>query len=431
MNDIAKGILAGGWSLVAGWILPTAINALVFAFFVLPSLYAIPMAHHLGKASVQDKTLAVLAVAVVGGLVLSALQTPLYRVLEGYLLWPAPIARRRRKHYVNSKRILQKRLDVIYYRMLENPTPEDKARLAELQAEPDVSKFAKRDRNLTTVQNALLGERARYPVDDNQVAPTRLGNAIRRFETYGSDRYRLDSQVLWYELTTATPKELRRQIDTARASVDFFVCLLYGQLLVAVTALASLGADRSHYLVLLVTAAVLAGLTLIWYRLAWINTDDWALTVRALVNLGRKPLARSLGLRLPRNLNREREMWLLYCQMVMEPYDETYADALDEFRIEEDTSRQRQEMQITGGVFPPGAKQVQPPQAGPPHNHGSSVELSRGDRRVSRSVHRAARELGAPVCAGCRVNPPSAGDYCVLCIGQIITSARRTALGRR
>jgi hypothetical protein len=182
MNDIAKGILTGGWSLVAGWILPTAINVLVFGFFVLPSLYAIPVAHSLGHASVQDQTLVLLTVAVVGGLVLNALQTPLYRVLEGYLLWPGPIARKRRKHFVNSKRITRKRLDAIYYRMLKTPTAENKERLAKLEADPKVSKFVRRDQNLTTVQSALLVERARYPLDDNQVAPTRLGNAIRRFE---------------------------------------------------------------------------------------------------------------------------------------------------------------------------------------------------------------------------------------------------------
>ena len=243
---------------------------------------------------------------------------------------------------MKSKRIRQKRLAAVYYRRLENPTPEDKEQLAKLEADSEVSSFIKRDKDLTAVQDALLRESARFPADKNQVAPTRLGNAIRRFETYGLDRYQLDSQVLWYELTAAAPKQLSREIDTARAGVDFFVCLLYGQLLVAVVALASLGVHHSHYLVLLLTAAVLVGLTLIWYRLAWINTDDWALAVRALVNLGRKPLAESLGLRLPQKLECERKMWHLYCQMVLEPYDEEYVEVLDDFRIAGTTSRRPQ-----------------------------------------------------------------------------------------
>jgi hypothetical protein len=332
MSDIAKGILAGGWLLVVGWVLPTAINALLFVFFVLPSLHGIVLAHDLGQASVGDKTIAVLAVALVGGVVLNALQTPLYRVLEGYL-WPGPLARWRRKHYVKTRRTVRKRLELIYYRTNTDLTTENKQRLAELEADPEIRKYVKRDRSLTTVQAALRRESARFPIDDDQVAPTRLGNAIRLFETYGFDRYCLDSQVLWYELTAAVPKELNRQVDIARAGVDFFVCLLYGNLLVAVTALASLGASRAHPLILLVTAGALAVLTLLWYRLAWVNTDEWGFTVRALVNLGRKPLAERLSLRLPRDLQRERKMWLLYTQMVQEPYDDDYATVLDEFRI--------------------------------------------------------------------------------------------------
>jgi hypothetical protein len=332
MSDIAKGILAGGWLLVVGWVLPSAINALLLAFFVLPSLYGITLVHDLGQASVGDKTIAVLAAALVGGVVLNALQTPLYRVLEGYL-WPRRLARWRREHYVNIKRVLQKRLEAIYYRAKKELAPEEEQRLEELESDPEIRQYMERDRNLTTVQAALRRESVHFPVDDDQVAPTRLGNAIRQFETYGYDRYRLDSQVLWYELTAAAPKELNRQVDATRAGVDFFVCLLYGHMLVAVTALIGLGASRAHTLVLLATAGSLIVLTLVWYRLACINTDEWGFTVRALVNLGRKPLAERLSLRLPGDLQHEREMWLLYTQMVLEPYDDDYADVLDAFRI--------------------------------------------------------------------------------------------------
>lgn len=172
-----------------------------------------------------------------------------------------------RRHHVHAKHILQERLEAIFLRTLDDKslTPEDKQRLKELAACRKVNRHAKRDQARTTVQQATLQERlSRYPVDDEQVAPTRLGNAIRRLEEYGYDRYQLDSQTLWYELTAAAPKPLSRQVDTARAGVDFFVCLLYGQLLVAVAALGSLGAADAHYLTLLVTALVLLALALIW-----------------------------------------------------------------------------------------------------------------------------------------------------------------------
>jgi hypothetical protein len=47
-------------------------------------------------------------------------------------------------------------------------------------------------------------------------------------------------------------------------------------------------------------------------------------------------------------------------------------------------------------------------------------------------ITRLARDLAAPVaCAGCKGNPATEGDYCALCKGLIIFSARRAALGRR
>jgi hypothetical protein len=43
-----------------------------------------------------------------------------------------------------------------------------------------------------------------------------------------------------------------------------------------------------------------------------------------------------------------------------------------------------------------------------------------------------ARELTSPIqCAGCKVNPATEGDYCALCKGLIIFSARRSTLRRR
>jgi hypothetical protein len=345
VNDIAKGILAGGWSLIAGWILPTAINVLIFGFLILPSLHGVSVFGDLSQASVGERSLAILGAAVVIGLILSALQTPLYRVQEGYLFWPPQLARRSRRRQLEAKNVLAARLDIIRLRTAQARNrslgPEDKTRLQELEENPRLKRFTQRDKDLTTVQGALLRERLRrYPVDDSQVAPTRLGNAIRRLEEYGYQRYRLDSQALWYELTATAPKQLREQVDLARAGVDFFICLLYGNLFVAVIALVSLGTQHPDYLTLSVTAAVLIILTPLWYRLAVVTTDDWALATRALVDVGRKALAEALALQLPKELSREREMWGRYCRFVRQPYTDPRSVKLDEFRATDQVSPQ-------------------------------------------------------------------------------------------
>jgi hypothetical protein len=198
-----------------------------------------------------------------------------------------------------------------------------------------------RDEVLTATQQALLGERlARYPVQDDQVTPTRLGNAIRRLEEYGYDRYRLDSQVLWNELTAMAPEQARRQVDTARTSVDFFIALLYGHTVLVAMALCATSVDSADPPVLLGTAGVLCALCPLWYRAAVAATDEWAAAVRALVNLGRHPLAQAMGLDLPQDIAEEREMWRMVSRMSRSRFHDR-AVALNRFRSPPSTGEPR------------------------------------------------------------------------------------------
>lgn len=221
MSEIAKGILAGGWSLIVGWILPTAINVIIFGFFILPSLYSIDIASELEHASTGNRALTALVASVVIGLMLSAVQQQLYRVLEGYFLWPQCLASLSGERQLRRKNMLNDRLSLMLLQRLQDEnrlvSDEDKARLWRLSRDHRLRKVAVKDHQRTVIQRGVLRERQRrYPVSDEQIAPTRLGNAIRRVEEYGYQRYRLDSQALWYELTAVAPGQLRRQVDNAR-----------------------------------------------------------------------------------------------------------------------------------------------------------------------------------------------------------------------
>jgi hypothetical protein len=125
VSDIAKSILGGGWSLVAGWILPTALNVILFAILVLPSLRDISLAGEITRASVEQRSLVALGTAVVLGLTLSALQVPLYRVLEGYLFWPRRMASWSRDRQLRTKKLLAGRRDWLRLRALEVQGPPD------------------------------------------------------------------------------------------------------------------------------------------------------------------------------------------------------------------------------------------------------------------------------------------------------------------
>jgi hypothetical protein len=336
VGDIAKSILSGGWSLVAGWILPAGLSVGLFGLFVLPSLHGIALLAELMSLSAGQRSIVGLAAAVVIGVTLSVLRTPLYRILEGNLFWPQWLAKEGRDRQARAKQAVADRMFLIRLRQPDRRLPAwpaDFERQARILAGRRMRWLAWRDAARTTVQVAVLRERLRrYPVSDKQLVPTRLGNAIRRYEEYGFDRYLLDSQAVWYELTAVAPRELARQVETARVGVDFFVCLLSGNLLVALAALFASCADPARYPVSLVTAAVLAVLSRRWYMLAVATTDDLALAVRALVDVGRKPLAAALNLSLPRELEKEREMWDRYCRSVRSPYNALQPPHLDDFR---------------------------------------------------------------------------------------------------
>ena len=64
------------------------------------------------------------------------------------------------------------------------------------------------------------------------------------------------------------------------------------------------------------------------------------------------------------------------------------------------------------------------------NRNAEAITISR-DVLADQVAHMA-RDLTSLVgCAGCKVNPATEGDYCALCKGLIIFSARRTALERR
>lgn len=278
MSDLVKSVIGGRWSLVVGWILPVFLSLQLITVLALPGMRHFSAVSKFLHQSLAARQLSILATAAVAGLVLAAAQAPLYRILEGYSLWPAKIAEARtRRHRARRRKLVEKH-----------------------------AAAAKTDRG---VYAGLIYERAaRYPAGDKQFAPTALGNAIRRFETYAGDRYQLDSQLLWHDLTAVAPQPAVDAVDQARTSVDFFVCLLYGSTAAALFGIGVVAAGEGS---LRSALAVALGFSIsaICYRLAVIATDEWDAAVRAVVDLGRVGVASAFGLTVPPNLTDERLMW--------------------------------------------------------------------------------------------------------------------------
>ena len=314
MLDGVEGTLSRGRTVLVGWVLPFGLVAIptlllstagtgetrvTFGYdsasmarvdpAVLPTFWPVPL--------LELFVLGLLVVA--GGLLLNLFRTPLYRVLTGHLCWPRSLAdRRTMAHFVRRNRL--------------------------------------RDRAVVqrgTARVLLLERARRYPGSSDQLAPTLFGNAVRRAETYGFDRYRLESGLLWQELRSVSGATALREEARARRTVDFFVCLFWSLVLAVLAMLVGFTfSEPSGYVGLAI--GVLLGLSGIVgaYAGAIRATDRWDATVRGLVNLGRIPLAESLGLRIPDSLEQEREMWRRVNWLVRLDFDERIQPELDNYR---------------------------------------------------------------------------------------------------
>jgi hypothetical protein len=281
VTEIAKGVLGGSWTLLLGWILPSSLGLSLFGFMVLPSLTNLDPLADISNSSASNQALVLLIASVILGLTLASLATPLYRVLEGYFLWPSSWAAKRSAKHVAIQSTAK----------------------AQVTA-------ARGAQGRLDLRGSLALERfRRYPDDAAQVAPTRLGNAIRRFEYYSYNRYQLSSQLMWNQIRGSASESMVKDVDEARAGVDFFVCLLYVSSAASMSALLALLSEERRVGTLILAFVVGAAVAVACYPLAVIATDAWASAVKAMVDMGRLPLAKGLGLRMPETLAQEREMW--------------------------------------------------------------------------------------------------------------------------
>lgn len=272
MTEILKTL----WAKLYGWALPSALALGATWLFLLPQIrdrgFCTDLAEQLKQLA--DENGLVFFTLITGALAisLSSLSTILYRFLEGYL-WPRWLQEWGLKRQRAQKKALHAGVRGSGWR-----------------------------------HSIALENLARYPVDDRQILPTRFGNAIRAFETYGRTRFNMDSQTLWHELVAVAPKYIQSEIDSAQSSVDFFVALFYLSFFFGVACLI-LGAIEHFKIGILLLSAPAFSLAILCHWLAIKAIDAWSYPIHALVNLGRVKLADNLGLKLPKTLEEEKEMW--------------------------------------------------------------------------------------------------------------------------
>jgi hypothetical protein len=290
VNRLFQDLSAGFARFVYAWLVPSATVVATLVVLVLPDLRKVIGANALTLGSTPLGTVTLFAITVlILSLVFAYTSVPAYRIVEGYTL----------PHWL--KRRLHRRQLREWYRIQA---------LSELELNSGI------DAGLTP------GELHAYPSSEDDVMPTRLGNALRAMERYGEDRFGLDSQLLWYELQAIASPNLRRDTEDARATVDFFLAAMVHLLLLVVisTPIAFASQGIGSICVSIISLALLP----LAYHEAVRNVEEWRSAVQALVNVGRSTLPAALGLRTPMTFQQERRLWNSYCGVVVYGADEGY-----------------------------------------------------------------------------------------------------------
>jgi hypothetical protein len=323
MGDILKVFSGSFWRFVYSWLLPSIVGVGLFLATIYPEidyLFPFPTINNAAKGNNTIIGLIVTLVSLTTAVLLAFSYSILYGVLEGYR-WP-------KWAFLIGRWLQIRRWKRLSVRAGEHDSAADEA---ERKKKPQLKAYSQ-------LRSSLIDETLKlHPDYQDQFLPTRLGNAFRATETYGSNRYNLDSQIFWHELSALAPRSLQEDFEGARGVVDFYISWLY--ISATYSLLAVLVGAWKQELALLIAGGAAALLVYIFYQQAVQSVLGIRYTVQALVNVGRPKLAQAYGLKLPRSLEDEKVMWRDLGRFVTWIPDDSSAygqvvKALDEWRFE-------------------------------------------------------------------------------------------------
>jgi hypothetical protein len=241
---------------------------------------------------------------------LYALNMPLIRLLEGYMLAETPIAHalrafQRWKYQRHLKQIEEYKRKLVEIRQFKEKLQWERNLTDERLLQLEAWKKAWQDR--INHERERLEERYPRPA---RLLPTALGNAIAVFEAYPYERYGMDMGVLWTRFVpTLMKKDFSELIKNEKMLLDFFTNLIMVFLALWAEAMIMFAATGRHEAMILFV--LLPVLTVVAYRGACVAAVNWGSTVKTSFDLYRFELHKDLNLRRPNifSLKGEREMW--------------------------------------------------------------------------------------------------------------------------
>lgn len=257
---------------VVGYFVPVFVG--LFALYLLADEAASPP--RFANASGATQVLVLGALALVGGLALSALNRPVVRLLEGYPLIRATGKKRVRLRSAMIRRF-ETRFDALTAQ-LDDEAIEDPSQAArELQED--------------------------FPAARDLILPTAFGNVMRSFETHPRRRYGLDGIAVWPRIELLLSESELETIADGQANLNFFVnniivVTLVGVLIAgdAIWHASGVIVGAAQFLAAIFIAALIG---LASYRGAIQAAKVWGDGVRAAFDVHRLDLYAKLGVRIP------------------------------------------------------------------------------------------------------------------------------------
>ena len=149
-----------------------------------------------------------------------------------------------------------------------------------------------------------------FPLDDDLIKPTQLGNVLAAAEEYSYQVYRLDAVIWWPRLATLLPEAFRVQVDTALTPMLAVLNLSTIFTLSTLTEGSLLLSQRQWFLSGLIFLIGL-WLALVCYRASINQAAVYGRLVRVAFDLYRHEILKQMHIPVPDNLVGERLLWNL------------------------------------------------------------------------------------------------------------------------
>jgi hypothetical protein len=173
-----------------------------------------------------------------------------------------------------------------------------------------------------------------FPQNPDRLLPTRIGNAIRAFESHSNVRWGLDGVTIWPRIEALLSGEERETHVDSKIDLYVFVNAALGAFIVGVCLLVDKARNSPDLTLTWLLYAIPFVVGYVLYRAALPPAINWGGAVRASIDLHRLEVYEKLGLRAPTSFSDERSIAarlnqaLLYGNPLLE--DGLWRDKTDE-----------------------------------------------------------------------------------------------------